>query len=452
MPLDAAAQDVSTTLGTAGQPVSAALGTSYGPDMVRRLAAAREDTLRKSEAAKAPVQKDIDAQASKDKERYEKAADAYKPVAVTEQPKVPENDPFKGFASAAGVFAALASAFTHTPAVNAMNGLAAAINATKENDWKAYEAGYKQWKDGTELAIQNHKLQADDIKLAMEAMQTNASLGQARLKAAGAVFDDRLTTMIAETGDYEKLDQVMRARQSAAASMQEHALRIEEQHQKIMDQRERHQLAQDYMNAPTPEAKEAARQKILAFEAGTVPGAAETQRRDEMMGAYRSAAGSKAKWNLLTDDDGTQFLQTITPDGKPINQTITGEPYQPSHAYQLGKEDAPGAAARKDASEDRKVAADAEKARHDKAMETLQADKSMTAGERFDRVQSERERHDKEVERISGIKAVPKQTPESRIAADQFTQQFGREPNLQDTSDSAKVEYRCTMASGVAPS
>ena len=39
----------------------------------------------------------------------------------------PTNDPLKMFSSAAGLFALAAAAFTRTPAISAMNGLAAAI-------------------------------------------------------------------------------------------------------------------------------------------------------------------------------------------------------------------------------------------------------------------------------------------------------------------------------------
>src|ERR1700739_3000361 len=69
----------------------------------------------------------------------EKQEAARPDVADTPPPQIPAPDPIRGFASAASIFALIASAFTHTPAAAAMDGMAAAINAANKHDMDAYD-------------------------------------------------------------------------------------------------------------------------------------------------------------------------------------------------------------------------------------------------------------------------------------------------------------------------
>ena len=219
------ATDAATALG-ASQPPAVALG-AYGPGMVAQDMAYVRQQQAKKQAETAPIYERMKADATADRAAYEKVAENYKPVEQTKPPPPPENDPLKGFASAAALFAGIASAFTHTPAINAMNGMAGAINAAKASDWKSYEANYKTWKDNTELAIQNHKLQAEDMKAALEKMQTDISTGVAMAKAVAAQSDDNIAAKLLQEGQYEKLSDHMRANAEAASRMQETALRIQ---------------------------------------------------------------------------------------------------------------------------------------------------------------------------------------------------------------------------------
>ena len=223
------AQDAATVLGAQTPPAGVVLGaTSYGPGMVRQTVSDIDSAQREKEKKQAPIYAQMQADVASDRERVKKAEADYTPVPETKPPPVPENDPLKGFSSAASIFALMASALTHTPAINAMNGMAAAINATKANDWKAYEEGYKQWKENTDLAIEKHKLQAADMQTALEKMQTDLSTGVAMAKAVAAASDDRIATKLLEEGQYEKLGQYQLAQATAARGMQESALRVQE--------------------------------------------------------------------------------------------------------------------------------------------------------------------------------------------------------------------------------
>jgi hypothetical protein len=223
------AAPAAAALGAQPPPPATALGAmTYGPGMVRQNVAAIEAAQKDKEAKQAPIYERMQADIDKDRAREQKIDADYTPVEVTKPPPPPQNDPLQGFASAAGIFAMLASALTHTPAINAMNGMASAINATKANDWKAYEEGYKQWKANTDLAIEKHKLQAADMSQALEKMQTDLSTGVAMAKAVAAASDDKIATKFLEEGEYEKLGQYQIASASAARQMQESALRIQE--------------------------------------------------------------------------------------------------------------------------------------------------------------------------------------------------------------------------------
>src|SRR5438445_12492205 len=64
----------------------------------------------------------------------EPLGDRVKPWDAKKEMAERTTSPFETFGSMGSIFALVASAFTHTPAVNAMNAMAGAINAVKAND------------------------------------------------------------------------------------------------------------------------------------------------------------------------------------------------------------------------------------------------------------------------------------------------------------------------------
>jgi hypothetical protein len=210
---------------------AAGLGASYSPATVQRMNATIEAAQAQKDAATKPVYDDMQRNVAKDRLDFDKTADNFKPVEQTPPPKIPETDPLKAFGSVAGIFSVLAAGLSHTPALNAMNGLAAAVNGQKQNDWQSYEAGYKQWKENTELAIQNHKLQSDDMRLAMDRMQTDISGGTAMAKALSARSDDLIAARQLEMGNLENLAKLQDERARTGAALQEAAIRVQQWHQ-----------------------------------------------------------------------------------------------------------------------------------------------------------------------------------------------------------------------------
>lgn len=214
--------------GTGAGGTASALGTGYGPTMVANTIAANDADRAKSLLAQQPLYDQMVSNMQKDQSRFDKIADSYKPYEPPPPPKAPVNDPFSGFASAAGIFATIAAAFTHTPAIAAMNGMAAAINARKQNDWQAYQTNYQRWKDATDNMLAQHKLQSDDMKSAMDMMQSDLATGMAMVKSVAAKTDDQIASRLADQGEYEKLFELQTARNNAAVEAQKNAVAIQE--------------------------------------------------------------------------------------------------------------------------------------------------------------------------------------------------------------------------------
>jgi hypothetical protein len=313
--------------------------------MVSRSIQNIEQAQAQKEKAQAPIYARMEANAQKDQERVDKAAENYKPIeAPPPAPKPPENDPLSAFASPASIFAMLASAFTHTPAINAMNGMAGAINAAKQNDWKAYDTAYKQWEDNTKLAIEHHRLQAEDMKNALDMMQTNLAAGAAMAKAVAAQSDDRIATTLLETGQYEKLAQVQMERQRTAAAMSEASIRVKELNMQLQDRRDKQELAKQYAAAPDDATKQAILQKSIQMEEIKNPEFAERVTQD------RALAGQRAnEKNQIVTDPTTNKQYVFNPVTHQAT-TLDGQPYTPGGLEKIGKgQPSASGAAEKDA-------------------------------------------------------------------------------------------------------
>lgn len=150
------------------------------------------------------------------KARLAKIDRDYKPVEVPPPPKPPETDPLRGFSSLAGVFAALASGFSRTPAIAAMNGLAGAMDAAKKSDWETYKANYDQFKTQSALALQAHDQHAGDMRDALEMMTKNMSAGTAMLNATMALSDDQEMRKHQQTGDFVAMGRLQDERDQKA--------------------------------------------------------------------------------------------------------------------------------------------------------------------------------------------------------------------------------------------
>lgn len=165
----------------------------------------------------------------------EKVGDRLKPWDAQKELSDRQANPIQAFGSLGAIFAAAASLFTHTPAINAMNGMAAAVNAVKANDEESYKKGYEAWRENYQLAIERHRVQHEDYEDAMSMADHDINATKAKLLADSAKYDDALMRSKLEMGDLEKISQIQQARDSSARGWAEVAPQIEAFHEH-MDQ------------------------------------------------------------------------------------------------------------------------------------------------------------------------------------------------------------------------
>lgn len=137
----------------------------------------------------------------------------------TEKP--PQPDPIGGLASLGTVFAALASGFTHTPAIAAMNGMAAAITARDEGREHDYDQAFKAYQYNSKLALDRNAMQQKAYDAAWNRVKEDPVLGLAELKSVALVYDDQQMQLLADGNLLEKADEINRSRVEAASKTAE---------------------------------------------------------------------------------------------------------------------------------------------------------------------------------------------------------------------------------------
>lgn len=190
------------------------------------------------EAAAEPIRRQTAKDADTDKQIVDKSYAGIEPVdipkwdAEKEAAKV-RTDPLEAFGSAASIFAIAASAFTHTPITNALNGSAAAMQAIKNGDEEGYQRNYDAFKENVKIALDRHNAQHEDYQDAIEKMKTDMAQGAAMITAATAKYGDQATALMNEAGLYEKLGSLQQSRASAARDMLEALPKLEMDNLKV---------------------------------------------------------------------------------------------------------------------------------------------------------------------------------------------------------------------------
>ena len=151
-----------------------------------------------------------EAEADEEYERLKRDRDdpALKPW--TQKP--PQPDPIAGLASLGSVFAALASGFSHTPGIAAMNGMAAAIDARNAGNKEQYDEAFKAWQYNSKLALERQDIQQKAYNAAWDRVKENPELGLAELRNTALIYNDQQTLLLAESGQLEKAEELNQAR------------------------------------------------------------------------------------------------------------------------------------------------------------------------------------------------------------------------------------------------
>lgn len=135
-------------------------------------------------------------------------------------------DPIEAFGSFASVAGILASAFTHAPMENALNASAAAMQAIKAGDDKAYERAHKAWQDNNKMYLDRHKIQHDAYQDAVSLLSVNMQAANTKFAVLASRFNDKQVMVLAENGMIKEVEELLNARQRNAIALAEAQPRI----------------------------------------------------------------------------------------------------------------------------------------------------------------------------------------------------------------------------------
>jgi hypothetical protein len=147
------------------------------------------------------------------------ASEIPRPWDAEKEHKKWETNPIDGFGSAGGLFAMVASAFTKAPMENAINGLAGAINSTKEANEKGYERAYDAFKTNVALAEQRFKTQHELYSDALSLGTADAAASAAKFHNAAVRFGDSQMLLLAEHGMIKEIYELQASRATANEQM-----------------------------------------------------------------------------------------------------------------------------------------------------------------------------------------------------------------------------------------
>ena len=244
-----------------------------------------------------------------------------------------QTDPIAAFGSFGSVMGILASTFTHAPLESAMNASAAAMNAIKQGDEKAYTRAYQAWQQNTKVALDNHKIQHEAYADAITLLKTNMAAGEAKMRVLAARFGDEKTLFLLEHGMSKEVMELQDARAKLALEI----ARSQPIMDKLLQDRARLKFLGWDENNPTTEKsqnalmqfqKEQAQLKQMshAWGAGGVmtPGRQQAAAIQERMQHLQEQA--KAEGKALSEDDAYSEatrqikMETAVPTGNKLDE------------------------------------------------------------------------------------------------------------------------------------
>lgn len=206
------------------------------PKITSGLADLQRRKISADTASEAHIEKTLDEDSAMMKHALSRegaSANDIKPWNAEAEQRKTAYDPVEAFGSLGSVFALLASAFTHQPMENALNGAAAAMNAVKQGKTEEYQRAYEAWKANTDLALKRHQMMHENYVDAAELLKTNLAAGRAKMAADAAKFGDQKTLFLLEHGMDKELIDLQMARENSALKLAEAMPKIEEDHIKL---------------------------------------------------------------------------------------------------------------------------------------------------------------------------------------------------------------------------
>jgi hypothetical protein len=129
--------------------------------------------------------------------------------------------PMERFGNAATIFAMIASQFTRTPMISALNAGAAAMNALNERDEKGYQAAHQAWKDNTDLAIKRFEMQEKMFNQSQHLFDTDIKAWTAQQLASAAMYKDETAQALLKQGMFPEYFESMKTQAAGIKQMAE---------------------------------------------------------------------------------------------------------------------------------------------------------------------------------------------------------------------------------------
>lgn len=148
-------------------------------------------------------------------------ADDLKPWNAEQEQRKYSHSPMEEFGSFGVMFAIAASAFTHTPATNALNAAAAYMNAVKQGDEDQYNKAFTAFKENSELAIKRADIERAQFEEANKLLDTDMTLWRAKTEAAAARFGNQKMLAFLRAGMDPEVIQAQEAQAKATQGMME---------------------------------------------------------------------------------------------------------------------------------------------------------------------------------------------------------------------------------------
>jgi hypothetical protein len=123
--------------------------------------------------------------------------------------------PMEKFGNAAMIFAGIASAFSKTPAISALNAGAAVLNAINTNDAEGYKRAYTAWKDNTDLAVKRFNMQRDIYADTNQLFDKDINMWKIKLTENATRFGDLQTLNLLQHNQYPQFFEAEKIRADA---------------------------------------------------------------------------------------------------------------------------------------------------------------------------------------------------------------------------------------------
>lgn len=136
--------------------------------------------------------------------------------------------PIEDFGSIGSIFAVMASAFTHQPMINALNGAASSMNSLRAADEKGYEDAFSAWKTNTDLALKRHQVQREAFDDALKKFKTDQGAGAVELEMVAKRFGDKKAQAFIEAGMLPELIDYKQKEAEAAVKLGQYRDQITE--------------------------------------------------------------------------------------------------------------------------------------------------------------------------------------------------------------------------------